>query len=125
MDLDHPFTAPNENNDISTEPAIPAAEMTPIDTSATQDSTTSSRRLRPRRAKASAAPNTILPTQSAGPRRSTTKSTASKKQSRAASKKKAVRKEAALTATQAEQHLIADTPAAAADSVSQSEAANK
>ncbi|KAL6815721.1 hypothetical protein GGI42DRAFT_348651 [Trichoderma sp. SZMC 28013] len=125
MDLDQPFTLPDEGAGSPTELAIPPVSTAPTEASASQDGTTSSRRLRPRKAKAPATPNITASTQSSAPRRSRAKSTTSKKPSRAASKKKAARRETALATTQAEHQFITETPATALDSSSQSEAVSK
>ncbi|KAM6483040.1 hypothetical protein HDV62DRAFT_390221 [Trichoderma sp. SZMC 28011] len=125
MDLDQPFTLPDEGTGNPIESAISPMDAAPAEASASQDGTTSSRRLRPRKAKTPATPNITASTQSTAPRRSRAKSTTSKKPSRAASKKKAARRETALAATQAEQQLVTETPAAALDSTSQPEAGSK
>ncbi|KAJ4857350.1 hypothetical protein T069G_08247 [Trichoderma breve] len=125
MDLDQPFTLPDEGAGNPTELAIPPTNTAPPEALASQDGTTSSRRLRPRKAKTPATPSTTASTQSTGPRRSRAKSTTSKKTSRAASKKKVARRETALATTQAEQQLVTETPAAALDSTSQPEAGSK
>ncbi|KAL7960617.1 hypothetical protein V8C34DRAFT_302924 [Trichoderma compactum] len=126
MDLDQPFTLPDEGAGNPIELAIPLVSTAPTEASASQDGTTSSRRLRPRKAQAPATSNITTSTQSSAPRRSRAKSTTSKKPSRAASKKKAARRETALaTTTQAEYQFITETPATALDSTSQSEAVSK
>lgn len=125
MDLVQPFTVPDDSTCDPIEPAIPPTDTSPAEASASLDNTTSSRRLRPRRAKTPAVPNTTAPSQATGPRRPSARGTTSKKPSRAASKKKAVRREAALVATQAQQQPVTDTPAAAADSTPQEEADSK
>ncbi|KAF3058766.1 hypothetical protein CFAM422_011870 [Trichoderma lentiforme] len=125
MDLDQPFTLPDEGAGNPTELAIPPTNTVPTEASASQDGTTSSRRLRPRKAKTPATPNITASTQSTAPRRSRAKSTTSKKPSRAASKKKAARRETTLATTQAEQQLVTETPAAAHDSTTQPEAVSK
>ncbi|PNP49728.1 hypothetical protein THARTR1_09496 [Trichoderma harzianum] len=125
MDLDQPFTLPDEGAGNPPELAIPPTSTAPTEAPASQDGTTSSRRLRPRKAKAPATPNITASTQSSAPRRSRAKSTTSKKPSRAASKKKAARRETALATTQAEHQFITETPATALDSPSQSEAESK
>ncbi|KAM0255758.1 hypothetical protein ACHAQJ_005428 [Trichoderma viride] len=127
MDLEQLFTETSESAGTFIEPDILGADTASADASAAQDGT-SSRRLRPRRAKTTTAPDTITPTQSARSNRSTARSRTSKKSSRAASKKKAARREAALAATQAatqsEQEPVTGTPATAASSPSQAEGNN-
>ncbi|KAL7910024.1 hypothetical protein GGI35DRAFT_478899 [Trichoderma velutinum] len=125
MDLDQPFTLPDEDVSNPIELGISPIDTAPIEASASQNGTTLSRRLRPRKVKAPATPNVTASTQSTAPRRSRAKSTTSKKPSRAASKKKAARREAALVATQAEYQFINETPAVALDSTFQSEAVRK
>lgn len=125
MDLEELFTETSENAGPSTEPAISAAETVSADASASQNNTTS-RCLRPRRAKPTKATESdrAAPPQSARPNRSTARSKTSKNSSRAASKKKAIRREATLATTQAEQEIITDTSTTTAGSASQAENTN-
>lgn len=127
MDLQEFFTGISENISPSTEPAIPAADTVDTvsaDASASQDTT--SRRLRPRRAKRTATVESdgVAHPQPARPNRSAARRKPSKNSSRAASKKKAIRRDAVLTATQAEQEVIPGTSTTTADSASQAESTN-
>lgn len=125
MDLQELFTETIETTDTYTDPAISAADTVSADASASQNNTTS-RRLRPRRAKPTTAmePDRTTPSHSVRPNRSTARNKTSKNSRRAASKKKAIRREATLAGTQAEQEIITDTSITTADSASQAESAN-
>lgn len=119
MDLEELFTKTSDYTGLPTEPAICLAETVSADASTSQNNTTS-RRLRPRRAKPTTTPasDRAAPLQSARPNRSIARSKSSKTSSRAASKKKASRREAALAAAQTEQDIITGTSATTADSTS-------
>lgn len=123
MDLQELFTVTCENT--ATDPAVSAADTVSADASTSQNDTTS-RRLRPRRAKTTTTNESdrAALSQSIRPNRSTGRNKISKNSSRAASKKKANRREAALAGTQPEQETITGASTTTADSASQAERIN-
>jgi hypothetical protein len=124
LDLQQLFTDDiNENTSPSTDLAISAADIVSADASASQNNTTS-RRLRPRRAKSTTATQSNRVTPSVRSNRPAARSRTSKTSSRAASKKKAIRREVALAGTQAEQEIIIGTSTTTTNPASRAENTN-